>query len=193
VQGADNKTLHRPRADDPFEKPSAYKQSYTQLEGEIKGLSSTQLADKHKSLDQAPASGSFDGGAAGSGAGGAPGAPDRILPDQSLPVVNRDPKKPSPVLVVTLADEHAFRGDQIHVEGRASVAGRGLPDHAVDVFLSPAGRGGAGSLLLGRAATAIDGTFKADFAVPPTLGLAAYDIWLSSPEDPSYNASLSEQ
>ena len=191
VQGADNKTLHRPRADDPFEKPAAYKQSYTQLEGDIKGLSSQQLSDKHKSLDQSPASGSFDGGAgSGSGPGG---APDRILPDQSLPTVTRDPKKQSPVLIVTLADDHAYRGDQIHVEGRASVAGRGLPDHAVDVFLSPTGRGGAGSILLGRAATAIDGAFKADFAVPPTLVLAAYEIWLSSPEDAYYNAALSEQ
>jgi len=72
VQGADNKTLHRPRADDPFEKPRAYKQSYTQLEGDIQGLTRQQLADKHRSLNQAPPSGAFDpglGGGSGSGAG----------------------------------------------------------------------------------------------------------------------------
>lgn len=190
VQGAGNKTLHRPRSDDPFEKPAEYKQNYTQLEGDIKGLTQQQLTDKHKSLSQSPASGTYDGNTTGSGAG--PG-PDRILPDQGLPVVTRDPKKPSPVLIVTLADEHAFRGDRVHVEGRVSVAGKGLPDHTVDVFLSPAGRGGAGSIALGRVATNLDGTFREDFVVPATMGLAAYDIWLSSPEDAYYNAALSEQ
>ena len=188
VQGAGNKTLHRPRADDPFEKPTEYKQSYTQLEGDIKGLTQQQLDDKHKSLGQSPPSGAFDPSGSGSGA-----AADRVLPDQGLPVITRDPKKPSPVLTVTLADEHAFRGDQVHVEGRASAAGKGLPDHTVDVFLSPAGRGGSSSILLGRAVTNPDGSFRADFNVPATLGLAAYDIWLSSPEDAYYNAALSEQ
>lgn len=188
VQGADSKTLHRPRADDPFEKPPEYKQNYTQLEGDIKGLTQQQLDDKHRPLSQAPASGTFDPGGNGSGAG-----PDRILPDQSLPVVTRDPRKPSPVLVVTLADEHAFRGDQIHVEGRASVAGKGLADHTVDVFLSPAGRGGSSSIFLGRAVTSPDGMFRSDLPVPPTISLTAYEIWLSSPEDAYFNAALSEQ
>jgi transglutaminase-like putative cysteine protease len=193
VQGADNKTLHRPRADDPFDKPQQYKQNYTQLEGDIRGLTAQQLADKRKTLGQAPASGVFDGGAGtGSGAGGTL-SPDVILPDQSLPTVTRDPKKRSPRLRVTTADDHAFRGDQLHVEGTAQVADKGLGDHPVDVFLSPAGRGGAGSILLGRTITSADGTFRDDFPVPPSVNLASYDIWLSSPEDAYYNAALSEQ
>ena len=191
VQNAGDKTLHRPRGDDPFEKPPEYKRNYTQLDGDIKGLTHQQLADKHKTLGQAPASGVFD---AGSGAGAAAGgSPDRILPDQSLPVVTRDPKKPSPVLIVTLADERAFRGAQLHVEGRASAAGKALPDHTVDVFLSRAGSGGSGSIFLGRAVTEADGAFRSEFAVPPTIQLERYEIWLSSPEDAYYNAALSEQ
>lgn len=188
VQGAGNKTLHRPRDDDPFEKPPEYKQNYTQLEGDIKGLTQQQLADKHKSLGQSPPSGAFDPDGSGSGA-----AADRVLPGQGAPVSTRDPKKRSPVLTVTLADEHAFRGDQIHVEGRASVAGKGLPDHTVDVFLSPPGRGGLDGIVLGRVVTDPDGSFRADFSVPATTVLAAYDIWLSSPEDAYYNAAFSEQ
>jgi hypothetical protein len=187
VRGAGEKTLHRPRSDDPFEKPPEYKQNYTQLHGDIKGLTRQQLADKHKSLSQAPPSGAFDPGP------GSAAAPDRILPDQSLPVVTRDPKKPSPRLSVSTADDHAFRGASIHVEGRATAANKPLPDHTVDVFLSPAGSGGSGSIFLGRAVTEADGTFRADFAVPPTLALMNYDIWLSSPEDAYYNAALSEQ
>jgi len=189
VQGAGNKTLHRPRADDPFEKPPEYKNNYTQLEGDIKGLSQQQLDDKHKSLGQSPPSGAFDPNAGG--AGGA--APDRILPDQGLPKVVPDPAKVSPTLTVTLADPRAFRGDVLHVEGRVAVAGKGLPDHTVDVFLSPAGHGGSASVLLGRAATNPDGTFRQDFLLPPNLNLITYEIWLSSPEDAYYNAALSEQ
>jgi hypothetical protein len=188
VQGADNKTLHRPRTDDPFDKPLQYRQNYTQLEGDIRGLTAQQLADKRKSLNQAPASGVFDTGNAAAGLGA-----DRILPDQGLPTVTRDPKKRSPRLTVTTADDHAFRGDQLHVEGRAYIGDKGLPDHRVDVFLSPAGRGGSGSIFLGPTTTNADGTFRDDFPVPAEINLANYDIWLSSPEDAYYNAALSEQ
>jgi len=191
VQGADNKTLHRPRADDPFDKPPEYKRNYTQLEGDIKGLTQQQLADKHKTLGQSPPSGAFDAGP-GSGSGSGTAGPDRILPDQNLPVVKPDPRKQSPVLAVTLADEQAFRGAQIHVEGRASVAGKPLADHAVDVFLAPPGRDGSGSILLGRAVTGADGMFRADFAVPATVAPSAYEIWLSSTEDAYFNAALSQ-
>ena len=186
VQGADSKTLHRPRAEDPFAKPPEYKQGYTQLEGDIRGLSSQQLTDKHKSLTQSPPSGAFDASAS------APPGPDRILPDQGLPVVSRNPAKQTPVLAVTLADDHAFRGDQLHVEGRAAAGGKPLPSHPIDVFLAPAGRGGTGSILLGRTTSGADGLFRGDFQVPAGVALASYEIWLSSPEDARFNAALSE-
>jgi hypothetical protein len=200
VTGASDKVLHRPRGDDPFEKPPEYKQNYTQLEGDIKGLTRQQLADKHRSLTQAPPSGAFDpgpGSGPGSGVGsglslGSGAAPDRILPDQSLPSVTRDPKKPSPSLTVTFVDDRAFRGAEIHVEGRATAADKPLADHAVDVFLAPVGRSGADSILLGHAVTEADGSFRAYFPVPPTVALKAYEVWLSSPADAYYNAALSE-
>jgi hypothetical protein len=174
VQGADNKTLHRPRADDPFAKPNAYTQNYSRLEGDIKGLTPQQLADKHKSLDQAPASGAFGpgGGPGGNGPGG-----DQITPDPTLPAVTMDPKKHSPHLVVTTADASAYRGDQIHVEGRADVGGKPLADHPVDVVLAPAGQNGREPLpKLGRTTTGADGSFHADFAIPTKINLATFDI-----------------
>lgn len=188
VTGADNKTLHRPRGDDPFAKPAAYRDNYTQLEGDIRGLTTQQLADKRRSLDDAPASGAFD--AAGTGASGT--GPDRITPDPSLPAVTQDPKKATPRLEVTLADGSAYRGDLLRVEGRAAAGGKALADHPVDVFLAPAGRGGAAPVPLGRAVTGPDGLFRQDFNVPPHLDLAVYEIWLSSPEDAFYNAALSD-
>jgi hypothetical protein len=94
---------------------------------------------------------------------------------------------------VTFVDDRAVRGAELHVEGRATAAGKALADHAVDVFLSPVGSHGSDSLFLGRAVTDADGAFRAYFPVAPTVTLKSYEVWLSSPEDAYYNAALSEQ
>jgi len=197
VTGADDKTLHRPRAEDPFAKPDAYKNNYTQLEGDIKGLSSRQIADKHKSLDQSPPSGAFGpGGGRGGGSGtgdGGEGTGDRILPDPNLPAAQIDPAKPTPRLLVTTSSASAYRGDVLHIEGRVDVLGKGLPDHRVDIFLAPAGSGGARSKPLGNAVTGPDGSFRVDLQVPGNAELATYEIWLSSPDDATYNGALSTE
>jgi transglutaminase-like putative cysteine protease len=197
VTGADDKTLHRPRADDPFAKPDSYKQNYTQLEGDIRGLSARQIADKRKSLDQAPPSGAFGPGAGrgggSGGAGGDEGTGDRILPDPNLPAAQIDPAKPTPRLMVTTSSPSAYRGDSVHIEGRVDVGGKGLPDHRVDIFLAPAGSGGAHSKPLGNAVTGPDGSFRVDLPVPASVELATYEIWLSSPDDATYNGALSSE
>jgi hypothetical protein len=195
VAGANNKTLHRPRGDDPFTKPPEYAQSYTQLEGDIRGLSNQQLADKHKSLAQAPASGDQSPGGgiatAGSGAASTP-PPDRITPDPTLPHVPPDPQKPTPRLLVTQAATSAYRGDLLHVEGIARVDSRPLADHVVAVYLAPANQGGQHPIEIGSAKTGPDGTFRVDLPVPGALSLSTYEIYLSSVEDAHYNASLSD-
>jgi len=187
VTGADNKTLHRPRGDDPFTQPPEYKQSYTKLEGEIRGLTSQQIADKRKPLDQAPAS-----GALGNGSGSSSGGPDRISTDQNLQKVPPDPKKVTPQLVVTLADQSAYRGDLIHVEGIVRANGQPLGSHVIRVFMSPTGESGSHSIELGTATTAADGTFRQDYVVPGSLTLASYELFLSSNEDAYFNAALSD-
>jgi hypothetical protein len=188
VSGADNKTLHRPRAEDPFTKPPEYSKQYTQLEGDIKGLTDQQIADKRRSLDQAPSSGSVGNGPGSAAANG----PDRITPDPSLPTVTQDPKKPTPHLMVTQASESAYRGDMLHVEGVARVDGKGLPSHVVRVYLAPAGHGGASPTEIGTVTTDKDGSFRVDLPVPSALQLSSYEIYLSSSEDATYNASLSD-
>jgi transglutaminase-like putative cysteine protease len=192
VMGADDKTLHRPRADDPFAKPPEYKNSYTQLEGEIKGLTSRQLADKRRGLDQAPPSGAVGDGA-GSGAGSGSGAnPDRISPDPTLPAVAQDPKKPTPTLQITTADASAYRGATLHIEGIARALGKPLPDRSVRVFIAPAGEGHTHAIALGLATTQADGTFAVDLAIPASATLSTYDLLLATDEDAYYNAALSE-
>lgn len=192
VTGADNKTLHRPRAEDPFHKPPEYKNQYTQLEGDIRGLTDQQKADKKKGLDQAPPSGAIGQAGVGPGDGSTTAAPDRITPDPTLPTKSQDPKKATPELLVTTADTSAFRGDFIHVEGIVRVDGKGLANHRVDVFLAPAGSNGEGSIALGPAVSRPDGMFSADLPVPGNLELARYEILLSSAEDAYYNAALSD-
>jgi len=199
VNGANNKTLHRPRADDPFVKPPEYRQNYTQLEGDIRGLSDQQIAEKKKSLDEAPPSGASgpNGGATNARAAQAQGSgaaqsPDRITPDPSLPAVTQDPKKPTPKLLVTSASTSAYRGDLIHVEGLVRAEGKALPDRVVYVFLSPAGRNGANPIQIGSPKTGADGTFRVDLPLPPQLDLSTYEIFLSSLEDAYYNAALSD-
>ncbi len=211
VTGADGKTLHRPRSEDPFEKPKAYANNYTQLNGDVKGLTTQQLADKRKSLDDSPPSGSYDsvglgGGTAGNGSGGAAGAngkldfnrasgttppPDQIKPDPGLPTVTPDPKKRDVQLEVTLAAESAYRGDLVHVEGSALSGGKPLPDHVIDVFVAPAGGGGEHSVAIGRAVTGPDGVFRQDFSVPAGLALQTYEIYLSASGDPRFNGAVS--
>jgi hypothetical protein len=193
VTGADDKTLHRPAAEDPFTKPPEYSQSYTQLEGDIRGLTQQQLSDKKRPLDEAPPSASFDGTnpSAGSGSNSRQAGPDRITPDPSLPTVSQDPKKKTPKLEVTTADSSAFRGDVVHIEGRVTADGKPIADHPIDVFLAPAGRGGASPIPLGRTVSDKTGACRQEFTLPGSLNLATYEIYLASPEDSYYNASLS--
>lgn len=225
VQNMADKEIHRPRADDPFAKPPEYANGqYTNLEGDIRGLTDKQIADKRKSLDQAPSSGAVatgarkgsdqtaaNGSAAGSGSGTASSSPtgthtgsagdpiadnpfgtDRITPDPTLPVKEQDPNKPTPELLVTTADTSAFRGAAIHVEGSARANGKAIPNHRVDVFLSPAGLGGQGSIPIGYAVTTADGSFKVDLDVPANVELQRYEIRLSTSDDAYYNPALSD-
>ena len=193
VTGAENKTLHRPRADDPFAKPKEYSQQYTQLEGDITGLTDQQKTDRKRSLDDAPPSGAFGPDAtAGNGSASANSGSDRITPDPTLPTVTQDPKKQTPRLVVTTADTSAYRGAVVHIEGRVSAGGKAIANHPVDVFLAPAGRNGQNPVPLGRATTDKDGRFSQDFTVDRALDLATYEIYLASPDDAYYNAALSD-
>jgi hypothetical protein len=203
VTGADDKRMHRPRADDPFAKPPEYKDQYTQLEGDIRGLTEDQKSERKKPADQAPTSGQIAAGPGkqnGSGAGlgtdaladNSPIGPDRISPDPTKPVKPQDPAKPTPTLSVVSSDTSVFRGDALRVEGVANAGGKGIPNHRVDIFLSPAGAGGEGSIAVGYGVTDAGGRFKAEVNVPPTVDLASYEIRLSSSEDATYNAALSD-
>ncbi|MBP9086553.1 MAG: hypothetical protein KBG15_10580, partial [Kofleriaceae bacterium] len=204
VANMENKTLHRPRSEDPFSKPPAYKENYTRLSGEIAGVSEQQLEDKRKSLDEAPASGSFGGrggaGGAGSGAGKGSSGPatetatdpqDHITPDQASPAAVQDPAKQSPRLQITVADNTVYRGEVLNVEGTIDVAGAPLGDRMIEVFVSPSGSRGKDAVSLGRVVSDRNGRFKAQLAIPASVQLRRHEIFASSPPDTKFNAALS--
>ena len=137
---------------------AGYKQNYTQLEGDINGLTRQQIADKHNSLDQSPPSGAFGNDRRRTDGTAAP--QDRLItPDPTLPAVTHDPKKHVVKLTVTQADQSAYRGDPIHVEGVADANGKALPGPP-DRRLPRAGRQRRRQpRQLGTAMTGADGTF----------------------------------
>ena len=191
VTGANNKTLHRPRAEDPFAKPPEYKQSYTQLEGEISGL--TDAADRRQAARRSIRRHRAVSARQRPGNGSGASAATTSRPIRRCPRCTNDPKKPTPHLAITTADATAYRGDVIHVEGPADASGKPLPDHRIDVFVAPVGQHGQHATKLGTAFTTADGPFSADLAVPASLALQTYELYLSSPEDAYYNAALTTE
>lgn len=194
VENGEDKTIHRPRAEDPFAKPDEYDDGYTQLEGDIRGLRKDQLDEARKEPGDGPASGEFDemfGGGSGDGAGD--GTDDDTLgpgdhPD-GRPI---DPSKLTPSVTITLADTVGYRGEPLRIEGRVDGPRRGLEGIRVDALLSPAGTGGRAPVRVGRSVTASDGSFMIEAELPPDLDLARYELFVSSREDARHNAAISE-
>jgi len=193
VSNADGKTLHRPRAEDPFDKPQAYEDNYTQLEGDIRGLTDEQLAERRVPLGD-NASGDYDklidGDGPGSGDGSGNG--DTIDPGEVGRARPPDPKKRTPTVAITLADSVGYRGETVRVEGRVDDAGGAIGGERVDVFLAPVGSDGNGGRLIGRGATDRDGVFRVDADVPADLDLRTYEIYVTTPETDMHNSGRSD-
>jgi hypothetical protein len=196
VTGADGKQLHRPRAEDPFAKPSAYKDSYAQLEGDVRGLSASQMSDRKKALGPGQGASGDYGSLLGSGAGPdkppAGNTPDTPGPGAAGSPHAPDPQKSTPTLTVTSADTSGYRGETLHVEGRVDTAGGPQGNRRVDIYLAPVGKGGDGSTLIGHSVTGTSGTFAADVDLPASLDLSTYELYLGTPGDDRTNAAFSE-
>jgi hypothetical protein len=194
VSNADDKAIHRPRAEDPFAKPKQYDQGYTQLEGDIRGLSDRQLADGHKKAGDGPASGEWgtlieDGSGGGSGLGATDD--DVVGPGSAFAARRIDPNKQQPVVQITAAADAGYRGEPIRVDGRVDANGRPVAGVRVDVILVPPGRVDD-AIVIGRGATASDGTFTTDAILPLELELADYQLYVTTREDARYNGASSD-
>jgi hypothetical protein len=197
VEGADGKTLHRPRHDDPFDKPPEYDQSYTQLEGDIKGLTQGQIDERKVPLGDG-SSGDFgplvdgDGSGSGSGSGLGSNAADAVAPGDDVRARPPDPHKLTPSIVITRSDDVGYRGEPVMIEGRVDSSNGPVAGTRVDIFVAPIGHGGNDGRLVGRGATDDRGQFAVDADLPGDLDLASYEHYATTPESDTYNAGVSE-
>ena len=194
VSGAEGKTLHRPRREDPFGKPPEYTESYTQLEGDISGLTDQQLAEKKEPLGD-DASGDWEplGDDPGNGSGSGSGLGDDVVgPGDDIRQRPPDPAKVTPTVSITLADDTGYRGESIQVVGVVNDPSGPVAGTRVDVFVAPLGRDGNDARLIGRGATDADGSFVVLSDLPGDLDLRVYELYASTPETKTHNAAVSE-
>jgi transglutaminase-like putative cysteine protease len=196
VHGANDKTVYRPRNRDDLSQPPEYANNYTQLQGDINGLTQDQIDEGRAPIDpDAPDLGpdgddddddDDDPGSTG----------PRIGPGKSLPSlppsVLKD--KTRTAVTVTEADQVGYRGESIRVRGALTEAesGEGVEGQRIDIYLAPAGQDGDGAVLVGFTATADDGSYQAEVDLPRDLELQSYELFAASPGDSQYSPAVSE-
>jgi transglutaminase-like putative cysteine protease len=175
VANAEDKQMYRPRAEDPFPKPPEYADNYTQLRGDIRGLTAGQLA-------QAQGSGSGSGSGSGGGSGSLLGhATDPVTPapGEGLPAPSPDAyagKAPTRV-AVDAVDGDAIRGDRVKVKGRLTDGGGvPLPHQRITIFFKPTDGSGA-ARRVGEGRTADDGSYVITVDLPDDLALGNHEVY----------------
>jgi hypothetical protein len=198
VNNAGDKQMYKPRAPDAFPKPPEYANNYTQLKGDIRGLTKNQIDDAHDAQNDR------DGGVGGSGPtpGGANDpksqsrstdplapAPGTGLPQ--LPASQYEGKTASRIRVER-ADTSGFRGESVRVAGRLSDdKGRPIANAPVMVYLAPLGAGGDGARLLGETYADAEGKWEAVIDLPRDLSLGKHEVYASTPGDVRHQPALS--
>ncbi len=182
VANAGDKQMYRPRNTDPFPKPPEYADNYTQLRGDIKGLSKDQINQVRDP---------------GAGNGRDPGSTDPVSPSPGVGLPAPPPaayqgKLPTHVVVDGVSGD-AYRGESVRVGGQlTSENGTPLANVPVNVYLAPAGRGGDGARLLGETVTDASGRFEADIDLPHDLALGRHEVYASTPGDARHQPALSQ-
>jgi len=189
VYNAKDKTMYRPRGEDTFPQPEKYANNYTQLKGDISGLTDKQIEEAGT-----PMPGSDDPDADGLGGGGDPGRPT-IGPGQKLPQLPQSEYigKTSTTILVREASTSGFRGESIEIRGRLADDGDlGVAGQRVDLYLSKVEFGGDNATLVGHTVTLGDGSFATKVAIPRDLDLGDYEVYAATPGDDTYAPALSD-
>jgi hypothetical protein len=201
VANAGNKQMYNPRGDDPFPKPPEYADNYTQLRGDIRGLTQDQIdqARGDGAGGGGPGSGDPGGGDQDAGPGPArpPGSTAPVAPTPGtglpLPPASAYQGKTPSRITVDRADGSGFRGESLHAGGRVtSESGKPLAGVPVNVYLAPAGAGGDGARLLGETYTDADGVWETTVDLPRDLLLGRHEVFASTPGDTSHQPALSK-
>jgi hypothetical protein len=201
VDNAENKSLYQPRGEDPFIKPPEYQNNYTQLEGEIAGLTQEQINEGKTT--SSPANNDFGPGPARPGQPGQP-QPGQPLPEDDPRSVFIGPGTELPELPpemmrnkrqtrveLTYVDPEGFRGESINVTGRLTSDGKGVGGQSVEIYLAPAGREGNEARLVDRTVTEGDGAFTVYVAIPGDVALQGYEVYAATRGDSRFAPALS--
>jgi transglutaminase-like putative cysteine protease len=200
VDNAENKAMYQPRREDPFAKPPNYQNNYTQLEGEIAGLTQEQK-DEVRNPTPMEGNGGFQPGppgAPGSSRSGQISPEDDprnvfIGPGTELPTLpgemmqNKRPTR----LELTYVDPEGFRGESISVTGRLTSDGKGVGGQSIEIYLAPEGRDGNDARLVDRTVTEGDGAFTVYVAIPAELELRGYEVYAATRGDSRFSPALS--
>lgn len=192
VDNAEDKSVYQPRSEDPFVKPPAYANNYTQLEGQISGLSDEQIAEA-----RTPASGlSSNGFQPGRAPAQTAEDPRNLMigPGTELPQLAPETmqNKRRTRLSVDYVDANAFRGETMTVRGRLVSEGKGLGGQRIDIYLAPDGRSGNEAVFIDRTVTEPSGEFTVFTQVPAQLALQGYEVFASTPGDSRFAPALSD-
>lgn len=210
VDNAESKSLHQPRGEDPFAKPYGYANSYTQLEGDISGLSQEQIAERRQLVpgsqstengdtgDDTGRKNRFDPGASKAEAG--PSIPSTdfsspviIAPGSDLPELRdevlADKRRTS--IQISHVDTEGFRGEPLTVSGELLSSNIGIGGLPITILLAPAGQNGNGAMVVGNTVTRSDGSFDAQVELSTELQLQQYEVYVSTPGDATYAPALS--
>ncbi len=191
VDNAEDKTLHQPRTEDPFAQPPEYENNYTQLEGEIDGLSDEQIAERREGYDGADPD--FDPEAPPSDDPDTMVGPGRTLPSPSDSAASN--KIPTDVQI-TGTEAVGYRGETLPVSGVLMAAEpgdvHGIGNQRVNIWVAPLGNDGEGAELLGHTVTEADGSFSLQLTLPDDMQLRDYEIFASTPGDARYAPAVSE-
>jgi len=180
VTNAADKQMHRPRGEDPFAKPPEYTNNYTQLSGDIRGLSAAQRAEAGKPLPDAPADSS-------PGATRPNPAPVTGLPRQNDPAPDRALMS---ITLTSLAGD-AYRGDRLVLAGVAR-SETGIPGGVpVAVYFAPNGVLKE-AILVGETVTASDGTFKTELELSSRMPVGRYAVYATSSGDDRFAPAVSK-
>ena len=183
VANAGDKTLHRPRAEDPFPRPREYADNYTQLRGNVDGLSGEQIAEAHRPREPR------------AGAAEEPGSTDPVAPgitDLPRAVAVEGPRKRPVTLVVDGVTRRGFRGETVRLSGRATDDGDAIAGLRVDLYLAPAGSNGRGARIVGQAITDRDGKFLLAAELPVDLVLGQHEVYAVTPGNAELGPAISE-
>jgi hypothetical protein len=179
VSNAADKQMHRPRGEDPFAKPPEYAENYTQLNGDIRGLSAAQRAEAGKPLPEAPAD--------SPGATRPNPAPVTGLPRQTDP----DDERALMSLTMTSLAPDAFRGDRMIVAGVAR-SEAGVPGGVkVEIYFAPGGVLKE-AILVGETVTDKDGIFRAEMVLSSEMPIGRYAVYATSQGNDRFAPAVSK-